>query len=141
MIVVDTNVISELWRRHPDPRVLAWIDAQLIETLYLSVVTIVEIRFGIETMPEGPRKAVYQERLAQQLLPAFSGRILVFDLDAACICADMMAKARRAGKVLGKADAFIAATARARGMQVATRDVSPFLATGLDVIDPWQYTP
>jgi predicted nucleic acid-binding protein len=65
MIVVDTNVISELWRLAPDPRVLAWMDAQAIETLHLSAVTVAELRYGIAAMPEGRRRTIYQERLEQ----------------------------------------------------------------------------
>jgi predicted nucleic acid-binding protein len=63
MIVLDTNVISELWKVEPNPRVLAWIDAQAIETLYLSVFTVAELRYGLATMPQGKRRSIYQERL------------------------------------------------------------------------------
>ena len=83
MIVVDTNVISELWRLAPDSRVLAWMDAQAIETLHLSAVTVAELRYGIAAMPEGRRRTIYQERLEHEVLPAFAGRVLAFDLDAA----------------------------------------------------------
>lgn len=63
MIIVDTNVISELWKPEPDQRVLAWVDAQSIETLYLSVVTVAELRYGLAAMPAGKRRTLYQERL------------------------------------------------------------------------------
>lgn len=137
MIVLDTNVISELWKAEPDSNVLAWIDAQVVETLYLSTVTVAEIRFGVATMPKGKRRAVYQERLEREVLPAFSGRILSFDLDASRAYADLMANAREAGKAIGLADGYIAATAAARGLMVATRDIGPFEAAGLKVINPW----
>lgn len=137
MIVLDTNVISELWKAEPDPSVLAWIDAQMVETLYLSTVTVAEIRFGVATMPKGKRRMVYQERLEREVLPAFSGRILSFDLDASRAYADLMASAREAGKAIGVADGYIAATAAARGLMVATRDIGPFEAAGLKVINPW----
>ncbi|MCW6537748.1 type II toxin-antitoxin system VapC family toxin [Sphingomonas lycopersici] len=137
MIVLDTNVISELWKAEPDSNVLAWIDAQVVETLYLSTVTVAEIRFGVATMPTGKRRAVYQERLEREVLPAFSGRILSFDLDASRAYADLMANAREAGKAIGLADGYIAATAAARGLMVATRDIGPFEAAGLKVINPW----
>src|SRR5256885_5261535 len=68
MIVVDTNVISELWRLAPDSRVLAWMDAQAIETLHLSAVTVAELRYGIAAMPEGRRRTIYQERLEHEVL-------------------------------------------------------------------------
>jgi predicted nucleic acid-binding protein len=137
MIVLDTNVISELWKAEPDPNVLAWIDAQMVETLYLSTITIAELRFGLATMPEGKRRTIYQDRLEREVLPAFSGRVLPFDLDASQAYAKLMAQAKEAGKVIGKADGYIAATAAARGMTVATRDTSPFEAAGLNVINPW----
>lgn len=137
MIVLDTNVISELWKADPDPSVLAWIDAQMVETLYLSTITIAELRFGLATMPEGKRRTIYQDRLEREVLPAFSGRILSFDLAASQAFAELMARAKQIGKIIGKADGYIAATAAARGMTVATRDISPFEAAGLNVINPW----
>jgi predicted nucleic acid-binding protein len=137
MIVLDTNVISELWKAEPDPNVLAWIDAQMVETLYLSTITIAELRFRLATMPEGKRRTIYQDRLEREVLPAFSGRVLPFDLDASQAYAKLMAQAKEAGKAIGKADGYIAATAAARGLTVATRDTSPFEAAGLNVINPW----
>lgn len=141
MIVVDTNVISELWRLAPDARVLAWMDAQAIETLHLSAVTVAELRYGIAAMPEGRRRTIYQERLEHEVLPAFAGRILAFDLDAAKAYADLMASAKTQGKAIAKADGYIAATAMAHGLMVATRDTSPFKAGGLQTISPWTAAP
>lgn len=137
MIVLDTNVISELWKAEPDANMLAWIDAQMVETLYLSTITVAELRFGLATMPEGKRRTIYQDRLEREVLPAFSGRVLSFDLDASQAYAELMARARAAGKAIGKANGYIAATASARGLMVATRDTSPFEAAGLNVINPW----
>ena len=73
MILIDTNVTSELWKAEPNPDVLAWIDAQTVETLYLSAVTVAELRFGLATMPERKRRTIYQERLEKRFsrrLPA-----------------------------------------------------------------------
>ncbi len=137
MIVLDTNVISELWKIEPDSNVLAWIDAQMVETLYLSTITIAELRFGLASMPDGKRRTIYQDRLEREVLPAFTGRILSFDLDASQAYAQFMARAKQAGKSIGKADGYIAATAAARGLTVATRDTSPFEAAGINVINPW----
>ncbi len=137
MIVLDTNVISELWKKEPDPNVLAWIDAQIVETLCLSTITVAELRYGVATMPEGKRRSIYDERLEREVLPAFSGRILSFDLDASRAYAQLMAAARATGRAVGQADGYVAATASARGLMVATRDTSPFEAAGLQVIDPW----
>ncbi|MDR2012661.1 MAG: type II toxin-antitoxin system VapC family toxin [Rhodanobacter sp.] len=139
MIVLDTNVVSELWKITPDPHVVAWIDAQAIESLYLSAVTVAEIRFGLATMPTGKRRTIYQDRFEREVLSAFTGRVLPFDLDATQAYADLMARAQVAGKAIDKTDGYIAAIAAARGLIVATRDVSPFRATGVDVIDPWSF--
>ena len=141
MIVLDTNIISELWKAAPDINVLAWVDEQAIETLYLSAVTVAELRFGLATMPEGKRRRTYQERLEGEVLPAFFGRVLPFDLDASAAYANLMARGRASGKTIGMADAYIAATAAVRGMAVATRDISPFMAAGLNVICPWEPPP
>ena len=138
MIVIDTNVLSELWRVAPDPKVLAWMDAQVVETLFLSAITVAELRFGLAAMTQGKRRAIYQERLEREVLPAFAGRVLPFDLDASKAYGELMARARvGAGLAIGNADGYIAATAAARGLMIATRDTSPFKAAGLAVIDPW----
>ncbi|AVR88306.1 type II toxin-antitoxin system VapC family toxin [Thauera aromatica] len=137
MIVLDTNVLSELWRLAPDRNVLAWMDAQIVETLFLSAITVAELRFGLAAMPQGKRRTIYQERMEREVLPTFTGRVLPFDLDASKSYADLMARARAEGLAIGKADGYIAATAAARGMIVATRNTRPFQAAGLAVIDPW----
>ena len=137
MILVDTNVLSELWRVAPDPGVLSWVDAQAMETLHLSAITVAELRFGVASMPEGRRRSIYQDRLEREVLPAFMGRVLPFDLDASQAYATLMARARREGKAISTADGYIAATAAARALMVATRDVTPFEAAGLKVINPW----
>jgi predicted nucleic acid-binding protein len=138
MILIDTNVIAEPWRLTPDARVLAWIDAQAIETLYLSAVTIAELRFGIASMPAGKRRTTLHDRLENEVLPLFEGRLLPFDLDASQAYADLMAQAKAAGRAIGKADGYIAATAAAHGLMVATRDTSPFEAAGVPIINPWE---
>lgn len=141
MIVIDTNVISELWKVEPNSNVLAWIDAQVIETLYLSAVTVAELRYGLATMPEGKRRTIYQDRLEREVLPAFAGRVLAFGLDTSKTYAERMALARVEGKAIAKADGYIAATAAAHGLMVATGDTSPFEAAGLEVINPWEALP
>ncbi len=138
MILIDTNVISELWKAEPNPGVLAWVDAQTVETLYLSAITVAELRFGLATMPEGKRRTIYKERLENEVLPTFTGRVLPFNLDASQAYADLMARAKVEGKAIGKADGYIAATACACGLMVATRDISPFEAAGLKIVNPWE---
>ncbi|CAM2836630.1 type II toxin-antitoxin system VapC family toxin [Methylobacterium mesophilicum] len=141
MIVLDTDVISEPWTAEPDPKVVAWFDAHMVETLYLSTITVAALRFGSATMPDGKRRRINQERLEREVLPAVAGRILSFDLGASQAYADLMARARAAGRAIGRADGYIAATAAAHGMMVATRDIGPFEAAGLTVIDPWNEMP
>ena len=137
MILIDTNVISELWKLAPTPSVLAWIDAQTVETLCLSAITVAELRYGLAIMPAGKRRSIYQDRLERDVLQAFKGRVLPFDLDASKAYSELMARAKTEGKAICKADGYIAATAYAHALTVATRDVAPFLAAGLTVINPW----
>ncbi len=137
MILLDTNVISEPLQPVPNPRVIEWIDAQAIETLFLSAITVAELRFGISVLPAGRRKDRLVTRLENEVLPLFAERILPFDLAESQSYGDLMARARARGTPIGKADGLIAATAAARGLAVATRDTAPFLVAGLDVIDPW----
>lgn len=137
MIVLDTNVISEPLRPTPATQVVEWIDAQALETLYLSAITVAELRFGMASLPAGKRRNSLQESLETQLLPLFAGRVLPFDLPASQAYGERMANARAVGLAISTADGYIAATAAANGMRVATRDVQPFAAVGVGVINPW----
>jgi len=138
LIVLDTNVISEPLRKAPDPRVLEWIDAQYVETLFLTAVTVGELRFGAAALPAGRRRELFMRQLETGVLPLFAGRVLAYDLEAAAAYARIMSAARAAGVAVGTADAMIAATAAAADMTVATRDTTPFRAAGVPVIDPWE---
>ena len=137
MILVDTNVVSEPLRRAPEPRVAEWLDAQALETLYLSAITVAELRFGVRSLPAGRRRERLHEDLEGRVLPMFAGRVLSFDLAASQAYAELMAKARSEGQPIPVSDAYIAATAAANGMLVATRDIAPFEAAGLKTVDPW----
>ena len=137
MILIDTNVISEPLRAKPDPHVVEWLDSQSLETLYLSVITVAELRFGIALLPVGKRRNQLSEQLETQVMQKFAGRILSFDLSATQAFADLMAKAQASGTIIGMADGYIASIARVNGMKVATRDTSPFEAAGIGVINPW----
>jgi len=138
MIVLDTNVISEPLRREPEGRVIQWIDEQAIETLYVSTITVAELRFGIASLSVGKHRDSLRESLEKQVLPLFAGRILAFDMPASRSYGELMAKARAAGHAISTADGYIAAIVDANGMVVATRDVSPFEAAGIKVINPWK---
>ncbi len=137
MILLDTNVISEPWKPVPDEAVIAWLDAQAVETLFISAITIAELRFGIAAMPSDRRQTILRDRLEGEVLPHFSGRILSFDLTTSQFYSELMARARASGKAIGTADGYIAATAAANGLTISTRDTSPFEAAGVKVINPW----
>ncbi len=113
-------------------------DGAAMCTCYLSAITVAELRFGMATRPEGKRRSIYQDRLEREVLPVFTGRVLSFDLSASQAFAVLMASAKAEGKTIGKEDGYIAATATAHGLTVATRDVAPFQAAALTVINPWK---
>lgn len=136
MILLDTNIISEALKPGGDPAVLAWLDAQAIETLFLSTITLAELRFGVAAMPAGQRRDILGRELDQRVLPIFEGRVLPFSLAAADAYGELRARARAAGKAISTADGYIAAIAAAHGFAVATRDVGPFEAAQLRVIKP-----
>jgi toxin FitB len=138
VIILDTNVISEPTTKAPDARVTAWLDAQVSETLYLTAITVGELRYGIAAMPAGRRRDEYADWLENYTVPAFSGRILPYDLEATAEYARLMSTARAAGRAIATADGMIAAIAAAESFTVATRDRSPFAAAGVTIIDPWQ---
>ena len=138
MILLDTNVVSEPLRLSGDLGVLAWIDAQAIETLYLSAISLAELRFSIAALPDGKRKTTLHTSLESRILPLFEGRILPFDAAASAAYANIRSQARTDGRAIAPADGYIAATAAANKLIVATRDIAPFEAAGLTVINPWQ---
>ena len=138
MILLDTNVISETQRKEPNARVLNWIDEQALETLYLSAITVAELRAGIALMPAGKRRDGLHENLEKRLLPMFANRVLPFDMACTKAYAELLVTSRAAGLAVETADAFIAAVALANGFAVATRDTTPFEAAGLNVINPWE---
>jgi predicted nucleic acid-binding protein len=140
VILLDTNVISEPLRSAPEQRVVAWLDGQPLETLYLSVITVAELRYGVARLPSGRRRKLLAEQLETQVLPTFTGRVLAFDLPVTQAYADLMARAQATGQPISMADGLIAAIAMTNRMIVATRDAKPFTAVGLKVIDPWQLT-
>ena len=137
MIVLDTNVLSDPLKTRPDLKVLAWLDAQAAETLYLSTISYAELRFGVLKMPDGKRR----NDLAAQIdraLELFKDRILEFNVKAAEQLAQIGARCMKMGKPATAPDAYIAAIAAAHGFSVATRNVDHFKHTGVLVINPWE---
>ena len=137
MIILDTNVISEPLRPHPQNSVVRWLNAQSIETLYLTTITLAEVRLGIALLPGGHRKDVLQQRFEGEVVTAFGNRILSFDAEASTHYAHLRARARRRGRSLGDFDALIASIAALHGFTVATRDTSPFESMDVPVLDPF----
>ena len=138
MVILDTNVVSEPLKPAGDPNVLAWLDQQDIETLYLTAITVAELRFGIAALPLGAKKRRLQEDFEETILSLFSGRVLPFEEESTYPYAKLRAEAKAAGKAIAVTDGFIAAIALQHGFAVATRDTSPFEAAGLTVINPWE---
>lgn len=137
MIVVDTNVISELMRGEPYPAVLAWVAAQPRALLYTTHINQAEILHGIAALPEGRRRAALAVAAEAMFVEDFAGRILPFEARAAACYPDIVLARRRAGNPIEKFDASIAAIALAAGADVATRDTGGFAGCGLTLIDPW----
>ena len=140
MILLDTNVVSEPLKLDGDSGVLAWLDAQMIDTLYLSAISLAELRYGIAAMASGKRQDSLRASLEHRILPLFAGRILAFDAAASQAYGALRAQAQAQGKAIASADGYIAATAICHGLIVATRYIGPFEAAGLKVINPWNST-
>lgn len=137
MIVLDTNVVSEPLRLAPNPAVVKWLDDQPAETLYLSVTSLAELKVGIAMLAPGKRRRHLESGLANLLKSLFGPRFLDATSETASFHADVVARAARQGVAISLADAQIAAIAKQHGFAVASRDVIPFKAAGLQVIDPW----
>ena len=142
MIILDTNVVSELMRPGPDANVVDWVAGQVALNLYLSTVSEAELRYGVEILPTGARRGRLLNEVEGMLREDFAGRSIPFDSAAAqayaVIAAARRAAARRAaGRPINHADCQIAAIARSRGASVATRDMDDFEGSGIDVINPW----
>ncbi len=138
MIVLDTNVISELIRPEPDPAVLAWVATQPRASLYTTSISQAEILYGVAALPAGRRRDAYDVVVAAIFSEDFAGRVLPFDGAAAEHYARIVTTRRAAGTPIEGFDALIAATVAAAGFAVATRDVGGFEGCGLAVINPWQ---
>ena len=136
-MLLDTNVVSELIRKSPEPFVEAWAASHTLEELFFSAVGEAELRYGAAILPEGRRRETLVKDIVRMLHDAFDNRILPFDSDAARVYADIAAMRRSAGRPVAPADCQIAAIARLRDMAVATRNVRDFEDMDIKVVDPW----
>ena len=137
MVVLDTNVVSEMMLDSPRREVLVWMDGWPARELFVTAVTEAEVRTGIAYLPEGARRRDLAGAAERTLGSLFAGRVLPFDSNATRSYAEIAAGRRAAGRPISQADCQIAAIARSRGMAVATRNVQDFSGTGIKVIDPW----
>ncbi len=138
MIVVDTNVISELTRQAPAPEVVSWLDSLAADEVATTAITAAELLYGVERLPDGRRKTELAAAVHGLLSDDFQGRVLAFDEPAAGRYAEIVCRRERLGRAIAVADAQIAAVCRAIGATLATRNTDDFEETGIDLINPWK---
>jgi toxin FitB len=136
VIILDTNVLSEAMRQAPSPTVTNWLDAQTIESMCTTAVTIAELAAGIDLLPAGKKRTALLDKFTA-LRDTFKTRILPFDETAGLMFGQVIAKAKKSGYGIGIADAQIAAIALTTGFAVASRDTAPFEVVGVKVLNPW----
>lgn len=137
MIVLDTNVVSELMKRDPFPAVFAWVSGHSPADLFTTTITMAEVLYGIERLPHGKRRDQLLREAESIFVEDFAGRILAFDESSARMFAVVATQRRAQGRTISEPDAQIAAIARANGAMLATRNTGDFDGCGVVVIDPW----
>jgi toxin FitB len=135
--LLDTNCISEMVRPHPDPKVMEWIEAADENLLYLSVLTLGEIRKGIAALVQSTRRTRLEVWLEMELQTRFSGRILSIDVAVADRWGVLSAQAKRSGKALSAIDGLLAATVLHHNLTLVSRNANDFAATGATILNPW----
>ena len=138
MIVLDTNVVSELMKPAPDESVVRWAAGEPATSLYTTSIALAEILHGILLLPAGRRRAGLEAAAEAMFSEDFAGRVLTFGADAARPYARIAADRRRAGRLIAHFDAQIAAIARSAGAAVATRNVADYEGCGVKVLNPWE---
>ncbi len=138
MIVLDTNVLSELMRPEPANTVIEWLDRQAAADIYLAAITVAEVLYGVARLPAGRRKAELAARVEAMLSEDFDHRVAAFDEVAAAHYADIAVRRERAGRPISTADAQIAATCRSHEAVLATRNVADFTDTDITIVNPWE---
>ncbi len=137
MLILDTNVVSELMRENPRPEVLAWVDQQPPDSLFITAITEAEVRTGVTLLPSGQRRRELAAAAERTLGVMFAQRILPFGSEAAREYALIASSRRVSGRPISQSDCQIAAIARSAGAPVATRDTGGFEECGIDVVNPW----
>jgi hypothetical protein len=141
VIVLDTNVISELVRPQPDQRVLGWLDSFPRVEVYLTAVTAAELRYGVARLPDGRRKSELAERVRRLTKEHFARRVLPFDDGAASYYAEIVASREARGSPISMADAQTAAICLRHGAALATRNTKDFVHIDVGIVDPWESEP
>ena len=139
MIVIDTNIISEVMKPSPSLAVLKWLNQQNSNSLFVSTITLGEIEYGLRILPTGKRRHELKERFEQFIFQAFRQRILVFDEAAARSYGEVMGHRKDLGRPMSVPDGQIAAIARSKGFAIATRNTSDFEECGFDLFNPFLY--
>lgn len=137
--ILDTNVISELVAAQPDPDVTRWIESIDPQTVYLSVITVGELKKGIEKLPNSRRKTVLEAWLVNDLLVRFQDHLLPIDTSVILTWGSLIARMEEIGKPMPAIDSLIAATTLHSGYTLSTRNVGDFEHTGISVLNPWEY--
>ncbi len=137
MIMLDTNVLSGLMQQQPDPQVVAWLDGQSAESIWLNSVTLFEIRFGLALLTSGRRKKLLHERFEELLQDDLQNRVLLFDTNAAAQAAQLAADRKAGGRPIDMRDTFIAGIALAHKAILATRNIRHFSDLSVTVVNPW----
>ncbi len=135
--LLDTNIISELRRPKPEPKVTEFIRSQPLEGLFVSVVTFAEIRFGIELLPDATRRSDLNDWLAHKVRPMFEERVLPISEDVMLKWRILVEDGRKAGHTFSQPDLIIAATAQHHGLTVVSRDTKEYVAARVNVFSPW----
>lgn len=135
--LLDTNAVSEWVKPRPNLGLVRWLDEVDEDRTYLSVVTVGELRKGVDRLEDGRRRRQLDQWLSVDLIDRFEGRLLPVDVAVADTWGNLLAAGELAGSAVGAVDGLIAATARAHELEVITRDVAPFVAAGVAVSNPW----
>ena len=141
MIVLDTNVLSELMRAAPEPQVVNWLRNQPMPQLATTTVNVAEINYGLARLPEGRRRRELEQKFSSFLSRGLAGRIFDFDPVAADLFGDIMVAREKAGRRLEGYDGLILAIAKSHGAGIATRNVTDFDGCGVNITNPWVSTP
>jgi len=136
--LLDTNVLSEPMKERPNSRVLGWLAQVNEDQVFVSVITITDLRYGVERLAIGKRRERLDGWLRKDLISRFEGRILSVDLPIAEACGGLMARSESMGRPIEARDGFIAATAEVHGLTLVTRNTSDFEPTLKSIINPWR---